>query len=206
MNTSASSISFVITAIYTYTFANAVFRVLEFNEALAEIQVRAGTTWSFSMCMAVCLTMALRFFFGNNNYVDRLYVQTIAPGKRLYHLTVIVVQSLILLGSSYLIRNPARFFAWVAALFAVEVLWYVLSALFVRDAVTKTDGTVDKPLAVNEAANLAMALGAFTAAGLWSSNPRTAITVAATAFALNTIIDFRVNFRAYMGVDPISKT
>ncbi len=79
-----SSLSFVITVIYTYTFGNAIYRVIEFDSATSTIQLVDGFTWVHGMEAVVCVTMALRFFFGNNSYIEHLFSSSIAPIYRLY--------------------------------------------------------------------------------------------------------------------------
>lgn len=149
--------------------------------------------------------MALRFFFGNNYYVDQLYREPHKAGERLYHLFVIVLQSLILLGSSYLIRNPTVFFLWIAVLFIVEVLWYAGCAIFFRHAIEQKDGALNRSLANNEVANLAMACGAVAAAGLWKAqSEEAAFFVAGLVFGVNTFVDAVVNLKNYMGEDSAS--
>lgn len=201
MNTSASSISFVITAIYTYTFANAVSRVMEFNDRSVTIGFRDDTSLVSFLCVFICLTMALRFFFGNNNYVDKLYREQHSAVERMYHLVVIVIQSLILLGSSYLIRNPALFFTWIAALFLVELIWYTVCALFLRHAIHGQDGKFDRQLAANEGVNLLMVIGAGFTAWQWTTLQVEAAFIAGAAFGINTVVDGWVNFTSYMGVE-----
>jgi hypothetical protein len=84
VNTSATSFAFVITAIYTYTFGNAIYQLLEFNEKTITIDMRGGTHLGIVACALMCMCMALRFFFGNNNYVDELYAKQQSAAARLY--------------------------------------------------------------------------------------------------------------------------
>jgi hypothetical protein len=199
MNTSVSSISFVITAIYTGTFANALYQVLEFDEKAVHIQFRSEITTSALICVAICMIMALRFFFGNNNFIEGLFARKISSVRRLYHFSVTSIQSLILLGSSYLIRNTITFTKWLIVLFAFEVIWYVGCLLWDRAAISKPTGKLDMPLLKNEVANVMMAGGGCIALIAATGHPKVLISIVAILFGVNTVIDLRVNLKSYMG-------
>jgi hypothetical protein len=200
VSTSVSSISFVITAIYTYTFANALLQILEFNAKAQNIQFRAGTNVETIVYALICMVMALRFFFGNNTYIDNIFSSPSSAVSRLYHFTVISLQSLILLGSSFLVVNPPKFALWIAALFFSELFWYLGCMLFLRKAILDDQGRLDKRLAKNEIANFVMA-GAALAAFIITRVPQQALVyILAFVFVVNTIVDLQINMRKYMGL------
>jgi hypothetical protein len=199
MSTSVNSISFVITAIYTGTFANSVYQLLQFNDKVADIQFRSDIDLPRLLCALICMVMTIRFFFGNNNYVDSIFATPQSATRRLYHFATIVGQSLILLGCSYLIRNPAKFDMWIAILFATEIAWYAGCLVFLRDAISDEIGRLLRPLAFNELANVLMALGAFLSTKVAFHDPNSATYGVAALFAMNRAIDLGVNLKAYMG-------
>lgn len=199
MTAATTSIGFVITAIYTGTFANAVYQVLEFNETAITIQLRTTVTVSVLLCSAMCMIMAMRFFFGNNNFIEDLFTKPRSVGERVYHFLITTIQSLILLGSSYLIRNPPEFIKWLVLLFAVEVAWYVGCLVFARTSVRGKDGRLNLPLLANEIANLSMATGATIVLLSLGKYPNVSAYVVSALFVANTAVDLKVNLRAYMG-------
>lgn len=200
MGSAVTSISFVITAIYTGTFANAVYQLVTFDEAAVQLRFRDSLTLGNYLCALICMVMALRFFFGNNNYIDDLFTAKRTAGVRLYHFSVIAIQSLVLLGSSYLIRNPQVFSTWLIILFAIEVGWYIGCWAFVPEAVQERSGAVNRELLKNEFANGGLVLGALLVNwNLWGSPDSIAIALA-LLFAINTTVDLHVNLRSYMGV------
>jgi len=145
------------------------------------------------------MIMALRFFFGNNNYIAGIFSKPSSTISRLYHFTVISGQSLILLGSSFLIRNPHKFALWIAGLFLSEVLWYIGCMIFFKEAISNEAGQLDRLLRVNEAANLAMTLAAGIAGSIKPLSPGTAIYIVTAVFICNSVVDLRVNLKKYMG-------
>jgi hypothetical protein len=199
MKTSVNSISFVITAIYTGTFASAVYQILAFDEKTISLGLRSGVDVPILLCASICMIMTLRFFFGNNNYVDEIFAKRQSALSRLYHFFVIVVESLILLGSSYLVRNPLEFITWISVLFAVEISWYVGCLSFFRHAISNGVGQLNRPLALNELANVVMASGALVARRTLYQNSDLAIYIVAILFAANTAVDLKVNLKSYMG-------
>jgi hypothetical protein len=193
-----NSLAFVITAIYTFTFGNAGYRVLEFNESTIGIGFRQGITVENALYSLVCLTMALRFFFGNNSYVEHVFASPMGPRSRAYHVGIVILQSLVLMGSSHHVTSPVTFLTWMAILFSLEVLWYIGCVLFIRRAVQR-NGRLNMSLLAAEATNLALAAVATVAAVTSAERPATATFVFIIMFIVNTAVDLRVNFVAYMG-------
>lgn len=199
MNTSINSVSFVITAIYTITFGNSVIQILEFNDVERIIALRQGTSLPIVLCSLICMTMTLRFFFGNNNYVDKIFSTPTPSIHRLYHFAIIAIQSLILLGSSYVIRNPVNFVIWICVLFVVELIWYLGCYLFIRGAISETDGKLNRLLALNEIANLGMVLGVVIPLFIFGLTNNYLIYLVTLIFIINSSIDIKVNLDNYMG-------
>jgi hypothetical protein len=122
-----------------------------------------------------------------------------AMDVRLYHFAVIAIQSLVLLGSSYLIRNPHRFVVWLIALFALEVLWYVGCRFFIRSAVSDESGNVNRMLLRNEYANLGLVVASTISLVTLPDHSDLLAIAVGLFFAVNTAIDLQVNLASYMG-------
>lgn len=196
--TAASSINFVITAIYTVTFANAIYQVVHVENGAA-VEFRDGVSTTVLLCTGMCMIMALRFFFGNNNFIDYVFSSSEGPLRRFYHFLVTVLQGLILLGSSYLVTNPTEFIRWLTVLFCVEVVWYGGCLLFSRSSISDGIG-LDRKLMQNELANAGVAVTAFLGLVTLESNPEALAWVVFAVFIVNTAVDLRHNLSSYMGL------
>lgn len=173
-----------------------------FNEHTQDIQFRPGTNVVTVMCTLICVIMALRFFFGNNAYIEDVFSKPGSAISRLYHFTVVSIQSLILLGSSFLVKNPEKFILWLGILFFVEVLWYIGCLIFLRGAISNEARRLDRSLAVNELANLIMAVVAVSVRHL---PPETAVYISTAIFMGNTAVDLKINLKKYMGTESFTK-
>ena len=196
---SSASINFVITLIYTVTFGNAVYQIVEYQETPAVLRMRPDITAGALVCAGMCMIMALRFFFGNNRFMEDIFANPHPAGQRLYHFLVTSLQSLVLLGSSYLIRNPPRFIRWLVLLFSVEVLWYLGCLLFIKSAVRDKQGAIASHLFVNEMANIVMAGGASMFLLAQGLPPNWLSFLVGFIFLGNTAIDLWANLSSYMG-------
>lgn len=196
--TAASSINFVITAIYTVTFANAIYQVVHVDNGTA-VEFRGEVSTTVLLCTSMCMIMALRFFFGNNNFMDYVFSSPEGPVRRFYHFFVTVLQSLILLGSSYLVTNPYEFIRWLTVLFCVEIVWYGGCLLFSRSSISE-GVRIDRRLMQNELANTGVALTGFLGVVTLQSNPEALTWVVFVVFILNTAVDLKNNLGSYMGL------
>lgn len=145
------------------------------------------------------MIMALRYFFGNNNFMDYVFSSSEGPLRRLYHFLVTVLQSLILLGSSYLVTNPYEFIRWLTVLFCVEIVWYGGCLLFSRSSISD-DFELDRKLMQNELANAGVAVTAVLGLVTLDSDPETLVWVVFAVFTLNTVVDLKHNLSSYMGL------
>jgi hypothetical protein len=196
----ATSINFVITAVYTVTFANAIYQVAHIDKKYVVIGLRNGASTTSLLCAAMCMVMALRFFFGNNNFMEYVFSSPEGPLSRLYHFSVTAVQSLILLASSYLVTNPQEFLRWLAALFWLEVGWYFGCLALSRASITKPDQRLDRRLVVNEITNAGVGLVAIAALVTLNGHTAAMVWLVFAAFLLNTAVDMKHNLRGYMGL------
>lgn len=198
-SSAATSINFVVSAIHTATFGNAIYQVVAFDSGHATLGLRTGSGFATLSCAAMAMILALRFFFGNNNFLDEIFRGSSSAGLRLYHFAVTVTQSLVLLGCSYLVRNPPSLVLWLAILFFVALLWYVGCIVVAPASVFDASGEFQQPLARNEAANVVLALGALVA---WSTLDQIVwqIVVVGSLFLLNTLVDLHSNLKRYMGL------
>jgi len=196
--TSATSINFVITAIYTVTFANAIYQVIHVDNGNA-VEFRDGVSTTVLLCASMCMIMALRFFFGNNNFMDYVFSSSEGSLRRFYHFLVTVLQSLILLGSSYLVTNPYEFIRWLTVLFCVEIVWYGGCLLFSRSSISDEMG-LDRKLVKNELANGGVAVTSFLGLVTLESDPEALAWVVFAVFILNTAVDLKHNLSSYMGL------
>ena len=196
----ANSVNFLISAIYTVSFGSAMLQIVHYDSDLVTIGFYQNISSAVIVCAAICVVLSLRFLFGNNNFMEQLFDSPSGTIVRLYHFVVTVGESLILLGSSFLVKKPYIFVKWIAVLFAIEVAWYIGCLLFVREA-TKTDaGRLDRRLLANEMANLALAVG--FGGLLWTTvgHQQVLTWVACGLFVANTAVDFTNNMSKYMGV------
>jgi hypothetical protein len=196
----ANSVNFLISAIYTVAFGNAVLQVISYDNTSISISISKGIDSSIIICASICVVLSLRFLFGNNNFMEHLFESKSGTLARLYHFLVTMGESVILLASAFLVKKPYIFIKWIAVLFAIEVAWYLGCLLFAKEATTNGDGRLDMGLLANEIANFVMAAG--FAVALWSAagNQQVMAWVACGLFVANTAVDFKNNMSKYMGV------
>lgn len=196
-----SSISFVINAIYTFTFGNTALIVLadptsgNFSLESIALDVEAA------VCGLVALTLTVRYFFGNNVFIAEVFTDSSKNEyARLFHFITVATQSVMLLVASFEVRDTEQFFLIVASLFVLEAIWFAVCHL------------VDKP-SVADSGNVAplsdwifQLFGVSVAAIIvWfyvssSSFAPWEVGVVAFLFACDTVEDLRENLKGYMGV------
>lgn len=134
------SMWFLITTIYTGTFANIVYLMLVEDTS----QRFSFSNMAFSIEPIICGTIAviltLRFFFGNNEYLENVMMDPEkSPWVRFYHFSFIGIQGLILLITSFSIRNTSIFIYGIIGLFILELLWYLITMIVDTEGVLPED-------------------------------------------------------------------
>ena len=201
-NDVTSSISFVINAIYTFTFGNTALIVLaDPNSGGFSLEAIAldGET---AICGLVALTLTIRYFFGNNVFISEVFADSSKNEYvRLFHFGTVAAQSVMLLVASFEVRDAEQFFLIVASLFLLEAMWFVVCHFIDGDSVAGKNRIA--PLEDWIFQSFGVALAAIT---IWfytsSSNFNgTEIAIIAFLFACDTLEDLRENLKGYMGVD-----
>ncbi|MCW6509834.1 hypothetical protein [Lichenifustis flavocetrariae] len=196
MATSASSSSFVINAVYTYTFANTLFEVFA-PDPDKGIHLRPDADLAACLFAIICSVMTFRYFFGNNKFLEDMFKSDKEPGVKLFHFLTIILQSVVLLAISYLVRRKDEFVDWLACLFAIEVFWYVLCMIFDRDIV-RTRGRLDRKFFISEMSNASMLLVTVITLVPIPKHTGYDFTLMFMMFALNCAVDAWANMRNYM--------
>ena len=197
---STNSINFVISAAYTFTFANSLFFMLladaEKPVSLENIDLTASKT----AAGLICLTMSLRFFFGNNNYIYAVMIDpSRGPWQKFYQFWFIALQSVILLFASYVINQPRVFVATIILLFVVETVWYIMTFVVDPEGVKNNEGDLDMPFLRAQVTNfLFWAFSVLLYCNLRESADALMLGVL-MIFALNTAYDAWKNMPGYMG-------
>jgi len=196
---SINSISFVINAAYTFTFANAIFLITTDNPSAGFNVNTISFTLERSLCGIICLIMTLRFFFGNNQYIaDVMADSTRTAWQKFYQFSFIAIQSIILLISSYSINDTIFFISSIAILFLVENLWYVLTYFVDSVGIKNDDGTIDQKFFLAQLINAVYWVGSFIILHYCSSNPTLALILVFVLFIANTVWDAKKNMPYYM--------
>lgn len=195
-----SSITFVITTIYTVTFANAIY-LMSVADRSEDFSLRnLEFDPSRIACGTVALVMTARFFFGNNQYVaDVMVDSTRSPWVKFYQFFFVALQSIVLLVCSYSVPDPPYFVLGIAGLFALEVFWYFLTMVVDRKGVLPDDGLQRRALVRAEMTNLGFVIGVGLVS-IWlevGGAPWLGCVVA--LFAVNSAYDFHKNMATYMG-------
>jgi hypothetical protein len=153
-------------------------------------------------CGLICLTMSLRFFFGNNNYIYGVMTDNNRmPWQKFYQFSFIALQSIILLFSSYLIGQTRPFIQTIIALFMVETLWYGLTFLLDSKGVRNQKGNVDKEFFIAQLTNALFWLLSIILYWYESEREKVLVLGVLFLFSLNTAYDAWKNMPQYMGAD-----
>lgn len=199
---SISSISFVISAAYTFTFANAVFFMIAIDPTASFGAANIGYDYQRVICGIICMVMTLRFFFGNNQYIYEVMNSKRGAWKKFYQFSFIAIQSVILLVSSYFIRDTELFVWTMVLLFGVEVLWYLLTFLVDREGVWPTSPEKENeriPFLVAELFNFGFFAGVLVLSWLTDDRSTFWLNWVFLLFAANTYHDLKKNMPYYMG-------
>ena len=192
--------TFVITAAYTVTFANAIY-LMTVNNPDATF---ALTNMSFALervlCGIVALIMTLRFFFGNNQYLaDIMGDPQRGPWVKFYHFFFIALQSVVLIICSYSIRDSKVFVYGIGGLFALEIAWYFLTMVVDKEGVLPADLVARRQFFIAQMTNLGFIIGIAVASCLMGAGSLTWLIVVFVLFLANTAYDVTKNIGAYMG-------
>jgi hypothetical protein len=197
-NQSINSMSFVISAAYTFTFANSIYLITTNDPGSDFVPSAMSFTLERTMCGLICLVMTLRFFFGNNQYIaDAMEDRRRSPWQKFFQFFFIALQSVVLLICSYCIPNTIAFISAMAFLFALESFWYVLTYFIDSVGIKTADGRIDRPFLFAQLSNAAYWIVSL-AILKFVSNPQFAIFLVFLAFIINTVWDAAKNMRYYM--------
>lgn len=196
---SLSSISFVISAAYTFTFANAIFFMVAVDPNASFGIGNIGYDYQRLLCGIMCMVMALRFFFGNNQYIYEIMNSQRGAWVKFYQFSFIAFQSVILLVSSYFIQDTELFVWTMVALFGVELLWYVLTFIVDREGVWPNSREERISFLVAELFNFGFFAGVIVLSCLMSDRAAVWLNWVFVLFVVNTVYDLRKNMASYMG-------
>lgn len=199
-NQATASMSFVITAAYTVTFANTVYLMVTKDPA----QPFSVANMEFSLpriiCGCIAFIMTMRFFFGNNQFIDDVMNDPLkSPWKKFYQFAFIGIQSAVLLVISYSIPRQAEFVYGMIALFGIEILWYLLSFLIDRSSVWGDSSKDRMQFLFAELNNLLFVVGCVLLCLFFNVQNLMWLLLVFGLFVINTIHDAWKNMPAYMG-------
>lgn len=199
-NQAGDSIGFVISACYTYTFANSIFFMITSPGSESFSLDNIEFSWARTICGVMCLVMAMRFFFGNNQYIsDVMNDAHKSPWRKFYQFAFIALQSAVLLISSYFIPNTEAFIAVIAGLFFIEILWYALSILVDPSSVLLENEQDRRAFLIAEMVNGGFLVGVCVVWWLVPAPVETKLLLVFVMFAINTVHDAMKNMPNYMG-------
>lgn len=197
---SISSINFVISAAYTFTFANSFFFMLLVDPSKDVDPSNVELKFAKIGCGTICLIMSLRFFFGNNTYIyDVMCDSSRSAWQKFYQFIFIALQSVILLTCSYVVGQPRIFVYAIATLFVVETVWYGLTFVIDPVGVRCRDGTIDTAFFRAQITNLLFWASSFLFCWLFSGKDNWLVGMVLISFLLNTAYDVWKNMPQYMG-------
>lgn len=196
---SLGSISFVISAAYTFTFANAIFFMVAIDPnkpfGIENIEFNLERL----MCAVICMVMTLRYFFGNNQYIYDVMNSNKNPWVKFYHFLFIALQSVILLISSYFIPDTNIFIWTILILFGVELFWYLLTFIVDREGVWPNDQNKRIDFLIAETYNFVFFAGVIILTCVIDDSNLKLISLVFMLFLINTIYDLKKNMSSYMG-------
>jgi hypothetical protein len=204
---SISSINFVISAAYTFTFANSFFFMLLVDPSKEITPANVELTFVKIGCGIICLIMSLRFFFGNNAYIDGVMRDSDRGAwQKFYQFVFIALQSVILLICSYVIGQPRVFVHAIAILFVIETIWYVLTFIVDPAGVRTSDGAIDTAFFQAQVTNFLFWVSTFLFSWFLSGHDKALVAAVLVTFLLNTAYDAWKNMPQYMGAGSVEPT
>ncbi len=200
-NDVTSSISFVINAIYTFTFGNTALLLLTNPGASGFSLETIDITVTSAVCGLIAMTITIRYFFGNNLFIADIFTDD-SKGEyvRLFHFFTVAIQSVLLLFASYEVRNETRFFTFLAALFFLEFAWFSLCHLFDKRSVAETGNFAPTRDWAYQGFGLLVVFLIAIFASTGSKIGTFEMLLVAGLFAVDTVFDMRSNLKGYMGV------
>jgi len=195
---SASSIGFVIGAIYTFTFVNAVYNAVRLDPDAGFALSNVTFDWVRLALGAMCLVTTLRFFFGNNIWVAQVLHSERSPWVKLYQLAFIGLESSLIAMASFEVSRPRSFLAVFGLVFLVESIWFALTHLVDRPSVAWGEFRDRRSFYIAQALNLAMWIAVALGLLVFQRN-QWLVAFVGMPFAVNTAYDLRVNLAQYLG-------
>lgn len=192
--------SFVLNAVYTFTFANSIFILSSNNPGAGFNPSNIGFSFERTLCGIICLIMTLRFFFGNNQYIaDVMADNDRGAWQKFYQFSFIALQSVILLITSYLIRDTRVFVLSMTILFIVETVWYIVTVFVDRDGILNKKKQFDWSFFYAQLTNAAYWIGSLILLKTIPNNDIFLIILIFVIFFFNTVWDAKKNMAYYMG-------
>jgi hypothetical protein len=194
-----TSSSFVINAMYTYTFGNTLFlmSVKEGTQSFAYKYVEISAPRI--ICGSMMLVMTLRYFFGNNSFLTKVLNDSAKkPWVRFYHFICILLESLLLLATSYFVPYSTKFVYSLTALIAVEVFWYVFTRAVDRDSVVLADTSAHRAFFWNEMTNAGFVASVAIVSAVSCTKGLAWLIAILIMFLANTAYDVYNNMPSYM--------
>lgn len=198
-NQSLNSISFVISAVYTVTFANTVY-LMTVNDPSQSFSLN-NMVWMTDriICGIISLVMTLRFFFGNNQFISDIMLNTSkSPWLKFYHFCFIALQSMVLLICSYNVQDRVNFVYGIISLFGIELIWYILTFIVDKKSVWADKPEERIPFFYAQLSNLGFVIGVLLISTFFSHYNLIWLWVVFLLFLINTIIDLIKNMPTYM--------
>jgi len=197
---SLNSISFVISAVYTVTFANTIY-LMTVKDPMIPFSLE-NMQWDYNsvICGVISLIMTLRFFFGNNQYISDVMDSDVkTPWIKFYHFMFIAIQSVVLLITSYSIPNKVDFISGITSIFIIELLWYIVTFFIDRKGVYPDDKKARNDLLIAEISNFGFIICVVVVTFFINTSSIWWLFLVFLAFIINTAIDLRKNMPIYMG-------
>ena len=195
------SIVFVINAIYTFTFANSCFLLLQdpslgsFSLANVKLNFEAVT------CGLILITLTSRYFFGNNIFINDVFGdQKKNALVRLFHFSTVALQGAILLLASFEVRHTENFLLMVSALFFLEFFWFTACHWLDADCVSQASKRENYLSWGFQLYGVIIALILIYVSNQGIAISSWHITLVFFLFTVETVVDFRENLSKYMGL------
>jgi len=151
----------------------------------------------YALCAIAVVTAIVRFYHGNNQHLDLLYGEASRTRKGQGssagiggNFIVIMLQSVFFALMSFYVNGSREIIVLFGVLLLVDIFWYVGNL-----TTTDTDATAlnhQRKWMINNLVFLVVLGGLY-----YANNDGWAVTAAACAILINTLIDFRISWRFY---------
>jgi hypothetical protein len=159
--------------------------------SLSEIPVQSA------LCAVALITAIVRFYHGNNRFLDLLYGEKaaaqdgdVASGGIGGNFIVIMVQSVFFALMSFYVDGSRQLMLLFGLLLLLDIFWFLANL-----TTTDTDPTAlntQKKWMINNLSFLVILVVLYNI-----KNEEVAVTAAATAILANTLVDFKISWKTY---------